>query len=124
MENLAKLCNRLPAVLMDKILEYQGFHCWRNGKYIARISLLDPRYQTLLVRNRIYLPYFEPDEFRTSVYINKEIEKVSISILFEIVFLPNNEILWIMNIYKVKISLYKKIPYIKKVRNRAQYRML
>jgi len=85
---------------------------------------LDPRYQTLLVRNRIYLPYFEPDEFRTSVYINKEIEKVSISILFEIVFLPNNEILWIMNIYKVKISLYKKIPYIKKVRNRAQYRML
>ena len=31
--------NRLPTEIVDLILEYQGYHNWRNGKYICRLQL-------------------------------------------------------------------------------------
>ena len=33
--------NRLPREIVDLILEYQGYHSWRNGKYICRLQLDD-----------------------------------------------------------------------------------
>ena len=33
--------NRLPTEMVDLILEYQGYHKWRNGKYICRLQLDD-----------------------------------------------------------------------------------
>jgi hypothetical protein len=36
-----------PQELIDIILEYQGYHTWRNGKFIARLDKNDPRYNTV-----------------------------------------------------------------------------
>lgn len=36
-----------PQELIDIILEYQGYHTWRNGKYIRRLDKNDPRYNTV-----------------------------------------------------------------------------
>ena len=33
--------NKLPTEIVDLILEYQGYHTWRNGKYICRLQLDD-----------------------------------------------------------------------------------
>ena len=38
---MEKLINRLPTEIVDLILEYQGYHTWRNGKYICRLQLDD-----------------------------------------------------------------------------------
>lgn len=38
--------NRLPISVVDIILEFQGYHIWRNGKYIRRLYL-DDKYESL-----------------------------------------------------------------------------
>jgi hypothetical protein len=43
---MEKLMKTLPIELVDLILEYQGYHNWRNGKYICRLQL-DDRYDAV-----------------------------------------------------------------------------
>ena len=38
----------LPTEIINIILEYQGFHVLRNGKYMRRISNEDPRRSVLM----------------------------------------------------------------------------
>lgn len=38
--------NTLPREIVDLILEYQGYHSWRNGKYICHLQL-DERYDAV-----------------------------------------------------------------------------
>jgi 1,4-alpha-glucan branching enzyme len=44
----------LPIELVDLILEYQGYHSWRNGKYICRLQL-DDTYEEVKRRPMIQL---------------------------------------------------------------------
>jgi len=37
----------LPIELINIILEFQGYHNYRNGKYISRLNLNDPKYYEL-----------------------------------------------------------------------------
>ena len=46
--------NRLPTEIVDLILEYQGYHNWRNGKYICRLQL-DDKYDAVKRRPIINL---------------------------------------------------------------------
>ena len=46
--------NRLPTEIVDLILEYQGYHTWRNGKYICRLQL-DDKYDAVKRRPIINL---------------------------------------------------------------------
>ena len=46
--------NRLPTEIVDLILEYQGYHIWRNGKYICRLQL-DDKYDAVKRRPIINL---------------------------------------------------------------------
>ena len=45
----------LPSDIINIILEFQGFHIWRNGKYIPRISNNDPRRIPLLKIPKYYI---------------------------------------------------------------------
>ena len=46
--------DRLPTEIVDLILEYQGYHIWRNGKYICRLQL-DGKYDDVKRRPIINL---------------------------------------------------------------------
>ena len=54
MYKMEQLMNRLPTEIVDLILEYQGYHIWRNGKYICRLQL-DDKYDAVKRRPIINL---------------------------------------------------------------------
>ena len=37
----------LPNEIVNTILEYQGYHIWRNGKFICRLNINDKKYNNL-----------------------------------------------------------------------------
>jgi len=45
-----KMEKQLPIELIHLILEFQGYHSWRNGKYIRRLDINDPKYDELKQR--------------------------------------------------------------------------
>lgn len=51
MEIVSKLY--LPTEIVNTILEYQGYHSWRNGKFICRVNINDKKYDTLKKLNII-----------------------------------------------------------------------
>ena len=119
--NIVKI-KGFPKEIIDKILEYQGFHCWRNGKYMCQIGLCDPRREMLLTRNKQYFPRVEKNKFQSSVYISKETPNYSsYSVIIQILIISlggevlneevlNEEVLneenvivlWIMNTDKIQ----------------------
>ena len=108
--NLETINEFLPKEIIDKILEYQGFHCWRNGKYMCQIPRYDPRREMLLTRNKKYFPMVEKNKFRSSVCIIKELPIYStytlyvviIEVLIITVDIDDTIVLWIMNTDKFK----------------------
>ena len=38
---------QLPNEIVNTILEYQGYHIWRNGKFICRLNINDKKYNHL-----------------------------------------------------------------------------
>jgi hypothetical protein len=43
----------LPNEIVNTILEYQGYHIWRNGKFICRLNINDKKYNKLKKLNII-----------------------------------------------------------------------
>jgi hypothetical protein len=43
----------LPNEIINTILEYQGYHIWRNGKFICRLNINDKKYNNLKKLNII-----------------------------------------------------------------------
>ena len=41
------IINKLPQEIINNILEYQGYHKERNGKYMKQIQINDPKYSNL-----------------------------------------------------------------------------
>jgi hypothetical protein len=37
----------LPNEIINTILEYQGYHIWRNGKFMCRLNINDKKYNNL-----------------------------------------------------------------------------
>jgi hypothetical protein len=37
----------LPNEIINTILEYQGYHIWRNGKFMRRLNINDQKYNNL-----------------------------------------------------------------------------
>jgi hypothetical protein len=44
----------LPLEIVDYICEYSDYHVWRNGKYMKRIPVCDPRYTILNSMSKIH----------------------------------------------------------------------
>ena len=38
---------QLPNEIVNTILEYQGYHIWRNGKFMCRLNINDKKYNNL-----------------------------------------------------------------------------
>lgn len=86
MENIFTM---LSQELVDLILEYQGYHIWRNGKYMCRLYLNNPYYDSVKNRsmvtkkwngtkyyymvkiNKIKEQYIQTHEIYTIIYSNK-----------------------------------------------------
>lgn len=74
--------NNLPTELINIILEYQGYHSNRNGKYIKKLVKNDPKYKILsrlpklskIYRNSGYeinfIKQIFPDELYEQIYDN------------------------------------------------------
>jgi len=43
----------LPNEIVNTILEYYGYHIWRNGKFICRLNINDEKYDNLKILNII-----------------------------------------------------------------------
>lgn len=48
-EQTKQICVQLylPNEIINTILEYQGYHIWRNGKFICRLNINDKKYNNL-----------------------------------------------------------------------------
>jgi hypothetical protein len=102
----------LPKDIINIILEFQGYHIWRQGQYIRRISKEDPRRELLL---RIPKSYKMIDfDVGTCVSMRREINTKEIYIHMQS-FIVTNRILWTMNIAKYNFNSSKEY------RDRIQY---
>ena len=91
----------LPSDIINIILEFQGFHIWRNGKYIPRISNNDPRRIPLLTIPKYYI--IDNDQFIINVSIRKSLDHGELFIIIQRV-ICSHTIIWIMNISKWSYS--------------------
>ena len=96
--------NELPKEIINIILEFQGYHVWRDGRYMRRISIEDPRRFVLL---RIPKKYLMSDDVGLCVSIRREMNKKEIYFLIQ-VFMTTNHILWVMNIVKYEYYTTKE----------------
>jgi len=105
--------NNLPIEVINIILEYQGFHVFRNGKYMRRISNEDSRRHVLMKIPRHYKEF----DFGIAVCIIKQINNKEIFIILQRIIVRTH-IIWLMNINKYELNSTKeyrdKIQYILK----------
>ena len=96
----------LPKEIINIILEFQGYHKWRYGKYIPRISTEDPRRIKLLQLPKQYMVSLQDSIM--NVLIKKRLDNKEMFIIIQRLILPNN-IVWIMRI--TKWCFYSSIEY-------------
>jgi hypothetical protein len=80
--------NMLPNDILNIILEYQGYHMFRNGKFMTRIMKNDERYSMLKTRPAI-LPETYNVNFKKN--IGKRCFDFDISVIIE-----NEKLYWFM----------------------------
>ena len=96
----------LPKEIINIILEFQGYHKWRYGKYIPRISPEDPRRFNLLHLPKQHMVPLQ--DFIMNVVIKKRLDNKEMFIIIQRLILTNN-IVWIMRI--TKWCFYSSIEY-------------
>jgi hypothetical protein len=101
----------LPTEVINHILEYQGYHTWRNGKYIKRISQKDTRYNILSQR-----PIPRENSMGVCVSIWKKTKEYEILYHIES-YTFNTMIYWVLTINKFyddnsSYDCYDRIQYI------------
>jgi len=89
--------NTLPIDIVNIILEFQGYHTWRYGKYMQRISNEDPRRQLLLripksIKMKLHM-------CGTSVSMQKFIDNKEIYYHMQS-FIVTNRTIWTMDTVK------------------------
>ena len=80
--------NALPVDTLNIILEYQGFHVFRHGKFMQRIMKNDERYAVLKMRPTILPETYNANFKRT---IENRCYDFDISVIIE-----NENIYWFM----------------------------
>ena len=87
----------LPIELINTILEYQGYHTWRHGKFICKIQLNDERY-TKVNKSPIFKD-ITTCNYKTIFYVqHKNLYKYIIEIK-----LYNDKIHWFMDIINIDV---------------------
>ena len=106
----------LPNEIVNVILEYSGYHIWRNGKFICRLNINDKKYNNLKKLNII-------EKVKNKDSLIKDSYKVTITImrnhyLYKYTIeqrIYSNMIHWYMDKYwyhSLHINKKKNKPYI------------
>ena len=102
--------NSLPIEIVNIILEYQGYHVYRHGKYMKQIDREDPRIDMLSAMPKIesknygpYVCFWKTIHIKTLQNINSWITprtyKKDICFIIETNVLESS-VLWVMKIEK------------------------
>jgi hypothetical protein len=59
----------LPNEIINTILEYQGYHIWRNGKFMRRLNINDQKYNNL--KNLNIIKKINDDSYMVTIIIMK-----------------------------------------------------
>jgi hypothetical protein len=89
----------LPVEIVNIILEYTGFHRYRNGKYIRKLNLCNEKYDCIKRKPMIHLS--NEHYYQTVFHIIKN-EKMYTHIIDTSIY--NNKIHWYMNTSYVHLS--------------------
>jgi len=85
----------LPNEVVNTILEYQGYHIWRNGKFMRRLNINDKKYDS--IKNLNIIKKINDDSYMVTIIImkkNKFVYKYTIEQT-----ISSNLIHWNMYIY-------------------------
>jgi hypothetical protein len=86
---------RLPMELVNIILEFHGYHSWRNGKYMRKLCLTDEKYKDLKT-----LPSIQKDEDNNFKVIWKKMRLTGTLVRYEIkTSIYNQHIHWYFDTY-------------------------
>ena len=130
--------DQLPITIINLILEFNGYHIWRHGKYVKRIP--PSKYLKFSKINQIpipcKLPHFDsggqvfiqkkinqPDS-RNDIYINtntKYYKKSSAAYVYIQIqnFTVNNKVIWMMHMDKYYDKYYGELTEF--IRDRIQF---
>ena len=107
---------KLPAEVINYILEYQGYHTWRNGKYMNQIPFETDTYKLISenVKNKIKIP--SSNIFHESIWLIPSSTGVRHLCAYESSYKDWDskrfEIIRHFNIYnRYRITFRKIIPY-------------
>jgi hypothetical protein len=93
--------NTLPIDIVNIILEYQGYHIFRHGKYMKRLRISDERYSILNNMRRIKRNNYGTYEvcFWKSIISTKRVthRKIDTCFMIETHVLPSS-VMWVMNV--------------------------
>ena len=70
-EQTKQICLQLylPNQIVNTILEYHGYHIWRNGKFICRLNINDKKYDKL--KNINLIKKIDNNSYQVSITIMK-----------------------------------------------------
>ena len=86
--------NFLPKEIIDIILEFQGYHIYRNGKYITRLNIDDKIYDEL--KRKPMIKRYKNNSYKTIFQKKNYIYFISTSIY-------SNKVHWYMDIYDYRL---------------------
>jgi hypothetical protein len=93
--------DQLPIELVNIILEYQGYHIFRNGKYMKRLCTNDERYTMLSYMRKIKRNNYGTYEvcFWKSIISTTRVrhKKIDTCFMIETHVLPST-VMWVMNV--------------------------
>ena len=90
--------NHLPVELINTILEFQGYHVFRNGKFMKQIPKTDERYSVLESKPQIKtsISWIEPNPTEYHVSFRKTINNLKYEYDISVIVLDSMDIRWIM----------------------------
>ena len=90
--------NSLPVELVNYVLEFQGYHVFRHGKFMKRISPEDERYAVLMSKPQIETntSWFSPVPIEYHTNFRRKLENTQYQFNISVMILENAEIYWFM----------------------------
>lgn len=98
----------LPVDIVNIVLEYQGYHVLRNGKFMSKISAIDKRYEML--RTMPKKKKLLQNSYCVSIYKKDTLSKLYYK--YEIMILVMDEkIIWTMQVQTSNYDIKKYIQW-------------
>ena len=93
-----EIMDKIPSEIINLILEYQGYHSNRNGKYICKLNLDSEKYDLL---KKIPIVQLHNDMYKTSFTIMKTLYSYHYTIF---TYICNDKVHWCMELTIVPLD--------------------